>query len=112
MVRLLDASERASLEAELRHSAEGVPPLQPEGEAAAASEPRFTQRAGYLAAGHPMSFEDGHTLASAKARCAELGAAGFSFEGRPDQEPLPLCHFSAVVKFAASAADTAFVLEY
>ena len=52
------------------------------------------------------------TLASAKARCAELGAAGFHFEGSPDQEPLPVCHFSAVVKFEESADQTTFVLEY
>jgi hypothetical protein len=107
--------ERASLEAESQRAApEGVPPMEPLGEAAAAPEPRFTQRAGFLGAGHPMCEpEYGHvTLASAKARCVELGAAGFSFEGSPDQEPLPTCHFSAVVLFAASAAHTAFMLEY
>jgi hypothetical protein len=112
--------ERARLEAESQRAApEGVPPMQPlgSGGAAAAPESRFTQRAGYLGGGHPMcKSEPGHTLASAKARCAELGAAGFSFEGSLGQQPpwwIPTsCHFSAVVHFVASAAHTAFVLEY
>jgi hypothetical protein len=74
----------------------------------AARKPRFTQGADYVAAGYVISSEHGHTLASSKARFAELGAAGFNFKGAPDQRPFPVCHFHAIATIAGSAAHTAF----
>ena len=69
----------------------------------AARKPRFTQGADYVAAGYVISSEHGHTLASSKARFAELGAAGVNFKGAPDQRPFPVCHFHAIATIAGSA---------
>jgi hypothetical protein len=96
---------------------EAVPPAAATDRAAATAPepepaPRFTHRVGALGGGNDaVAPEAGHTLETAMARCAELGAAGFTFFGPRGQQPLPLCYFKSTTDGNDDPEWTTFIVE-